>query len=116
MVTFSVCRSARGQFESHLVKEGCMLCCKDFGQCTDNVCGVNVISPYQVCLLCMAPYLMLQEPYGMHVPWLGLCPVGVGWAAVAVGVWEQVCGWAVVAVGVWEQVYGWAADGWWLLG
>lgn len=50
----------------------------------------------------MAPYLMLQEPYGMHVPWLGLCPVGVGWAAVAVGVWEQ--------------VYGWAADGWWFLG
>ncbi|KAK7806086.1 hypothetical protein U0070_000013, partial [Myodes glareolus] len=30
-------KSARGQFESHLVKEGCMRCCKDFGQCTDNV-------------------------------------------------------------------------------
>lgn len=101
MVTFLVCRSARGQFESHLGKEGWMPCCKDFGQCTD-VCGVNVISPYRACLLCMAPYLMLQEPYGMHMPWLGLCPVGVGWAAVAVGVWEQ--------------VYGWAADGWWFLG
>lgn len=39
-----------------------MLCNEGFPQCTDDVCGVNVIPLWAN--HSMASYLMLQEPYG----------------------------------------------------
>lgn len=59
-----------------------MLCCKSFGQCADDVCGVSV-------------NLMLQDPYcrsfGCACALWELAGLQWWWAC------EQACSWAVVA-------------------